>query len=254
MVIYTPSMTDMIRSMFPLTEASLTALKNLKDTAAAPLKGIAEHILHINGLYLKEKGVSDEISKLSKRSRSLHDDIDRKIRIVSNDVQSVELKDRMVAALLTMNWEFLTVGNTIPKVDNMVRYIKKYFASHDKLFKQEMESIGQTIGIDVKPIIKTLKDRNVLILKKSYICPECGSTMLPSDGRGIECDDCNEEFDSKRDLDREIWYEKGPNFYVSPPVAKPVSVPPSSDVKPEDISSSDKPDVASKEAGDLKND
>jgi len=205
----------------------MTVLKNIMNAAEAPLKSIAEHLLHINGVYVKEKAISNEISKLSKQSRSLHDDIHRKIVIVSNEVRSANLNEKMMAAILTMNWSFLTAAGTTPKVDIVVWYIKKHFASHDKLFKQEMESIGRTVAIDVKPIIKTLKDRNVLVLNKSYTCPECGSTMLPSDGRGVECDDCGEEFDSKRDLDREVWYEKGPNFYASPPVAKPVAEQPS---------------------------
>jgi len=203
----------------------MTVLKNIMNAAEAPLKSIAEHLLHINGVYVKEKAISNEISKLSKQSRSLHDDIHRKIVIVSNEVRSANLNEKMMAAILTTNWSFLTAAGTTPKVDIVVWYIKKHFASHDKLFKQEMESIGRTVAIDVKPIIKTLKDRNVLVLNKSYTCPECGSTMLPSDGRGVECDDCGEEFDSKRDLDREVWYEKGPNFYMTEkPIATPTAM------------------------------
>lgn len=208
-------MTDIKQSItriFPLSDESRQALQAMSGTARDPIKTIVDHILHVDVLYTKEKKFRDMASTLVERSRLLVNDSRRKIAMIVDEVNTAGLADKMLSALLLSNWDFLTAEQPASKTDMIVWYIKQNFAHNTKLSKNEASSISRIVGADVKPIIKTLKDRGVLIVKKEYSCPECGNVLHISGGGSFECDECFEEFDSTHDLERDIWYEKGPNY------------------------------------------
>jgi hypothetical protein len=176
---------------------------------------------------MRVKDIERRVRECNKIINSKYDDIRKKCKVIVGEMVDANIDDRMAIALLLRNWNFFVSTSSMSKTDVFVSFVKVHLYTNKKLEKSDITRVTKILGMDVMPILKILRERNILVKIRRYTCPECDASMGDT-SEFIECEVCGAEYDSKRDLDRELWYEKGPNFY--PPAKKPAEPSPDTNV------------------------